>query len=134
MNPGSPSHHPSNAEEEDSLLQQSAFTSHHPMVDSYPEDIMSEAKEEAMEQAAEGIADGEDNDGGTKEEDIERGGGIKAEEEQIPVNLHGYWVKCHVKDAPVQALEDEGIVAPRAESQWRLTTKLWCLPQTQQRL
>jgi hypothetical protein len=101
MNPGSPSHHPSDAEEEDSPLQQSAFTSHHPTADSYPEDIMSKAEEEVMDQAAEGIADGEDNDGGTEEEDIEQGGGIEAEEEQIPVNLHGYWVKCHVKDAHV---------------------------------
>jgi hypothetical protein len=28
-------------------------------------------------------------------------------------------VKCHVKDAHVLALEREGIVAPKAESQWR---------------
>jgi hypothetical protein len=39
------------------------------------------------------------------------------------MNLHGYWVKCHVKDAHVQALEDEGAVAPWAESEWRTDHK-----------
>jgi hypothetical protein len=39
------------------------------------------------------------------------------------MNLHGYWVKCHVKDAHVQALEDEGTVAPRAESHWQTDHK-----------
>jgi hypothetical protein len=48
---------------------------------------------------------------------------IEAEEEQIPAKLHGYWVKCHVKDAHVQALENGGLVAPRAESQWRTNHK-----------
>jgi hypothetical protein len=67
-------------------------------VDSYPEDITSEAEEEAMDQAAEDIADREENDGGAEEGDAEQGGGIEAEEEQIPAHLHGYWVKCHVKD------------------------------------
>jgi hypothetical protein len=43
----------------------------------------------------------------------EQDGGAEAEEaEQIPVNLYGHWVKCHVKDAHVLALEKEGIVAP----------------------
>jgi hypothetical protein len=120
MNPRSPSRHSSNAEEDDSPLQQSAFTSHPPTADSYPEEITSEAEEEVAGQAAEGAVDEEENDGGAKEEDIEQEGGIRAEEEHIPVNLHGYWVKCHVKDAHVQALEDEGTVAPRAESQWRM--------------
>jgi hypothetical protein len=68
MNPRSPSRHPSDAEEEDSPLQQSAFTSDHPMADSYPEDITSEAEEEVVEQAAEGIAHEEENDGGAEEE------------------------------------------------------------------
>jgi hypothetical protein len=86
------------------------------MVDFYLEDITSEAEEEVVEQAVEGVADNEENDGGAEEEDVEQDGGIRAEEEQIPVNLHGYWVKCHIKDAHVQALEDEGTVAPRAES------------------
>jgi hypothetical protein len=101
MNLGSPCRHSSDTEEENSPLQQSAFTSHHPTVDSYPEDITSEAKEEVVEQAAEGIADEEENDGGAKEEDVEQDGGIRAEEEKILVNLHGYWVKCHIKDAHV---------------------------------
>jgi hypothetical protein len=93
------------------------------MVDSYPEDVTSEAKEEVAGQAAEGAANEEENDGGAEEEDVEQDGGIRAEEEQIPMNLHGYWVKCHVKDAHVQALEDEGTVAPQAESQWRTDHK-----------
>jgi hypothetical protein len=88
------------------------------MADSYPEDITSKAEEEVVEQAAEGMADEEENDGGAKAEDAEQDGDIGAEEEQIPVNLHGYWVKCHIKDAHVQALEDEGTVAPQAESRW----------------
>jgi hypothetical protein len=116
MNPGSPSRHSSNDEEEESPLQQSAFTSHHPTTDSYPEDITFEAEEEVVEQATEGMADEEENDGRAEEEDAEQDGGIGDEEEQIPVNLHGYWVKCHIKDAHVQALEVEGTVAPRAES------------------
>jgi hypothetical protein len=86
------------------------------MVDFYPEDITSEAVEETMDQAAEEIANGEENDGGAEEEDTEQGGSIEAEEEQIPVNLHRYWVKCHVKDAHIQALENEGTVAPQVES------------------
>jgi hypothetical protein len=122
MNPGSPSRHSFDAEEEDSPLQQSAFTSHPPTADSYPEDITSKAEEEVAGQAAEGAADEEENDGGA-EEDVEQDGGIRAEEGKIPVNLHGYWVKCHVKDAHVQALEEEGTVAPRAESQWQTDHK-----------
>jgi hypothetical protein len=93
------------------------------MVDSYPEDITSEAEEEVAGQGAERAADEEENDGRAEEEDVEQVGGIRAEEEQIPLNLHGYWVKCHVKDAHVQALEDEGTVAPRAESQWQTDHK-----------
>jgi hypothetical protein len=92
-------------------------------VDSYPEDITSEAEEEVVGQAAERVADEEENDGGAEEEDVEQDGGIRAEEEQIPVNLHGYWVKCHIKDAHVQDLEDEGTVAPWVESQWRTNHK-----------
>jgi hypothetical protein len=46
MNPGSPSHHPSEAEEEDSSLQQSVQGAHPSMADSYPEDITSKAEEE----------------------------------------------------------------------------------------
>jgi hypothetical protein len=72
------------------------------MVDSYPEDITSEAEEEADDQAARGIADGDENDGGAKEEENEQGDGIEGEEEQILANLHGCWVKCHVKDVHVQ--------------------------------
>jgi hypothetical protein len=124
MNSGLPSpRHSFDAEEEDSPLQQSAFTSNQPMVDSYPEDITSEAKDEAEDQAAEDIADRVENDGGAEEAGIEQCGGIEAEEEQIPVNLHEYWVKCHVKDAHVQVLKNEGTVAPQAESQWRADHK-----------
>jgi hypothetical protein len=57
-------------------------------------------------------------------EEEEQDGGAKVEEpEHIPVNLHGYWVKCHVKNAHVLALEKEGTVAPKAESQWRTDHK-----------
>jgi hypothetical protein len=69
------------------------------MADSYPEDVTSKAKEEMAGQATEEAAEEEGNDGGAKEE--EQDGGVQAEEEQIPKNLHGYWVKCHVKDALV---------------------------------
>jgi hypothetical protein len=93
------------------------------MADSYPEDITSEAEEEVAGQAADGVANEEENNGGAEEEEVEQDGGIRAEEEQIPMNLHGYWVKCHIKDAHVQALEDEGTVAPQAESQWRTNHK-----------
>jgi hypothetical protein len=48
--------------------------------------------------------DEEDNDGGAEEDEAEQADGVEAEEEQIPANLHGYWVKCHVKDVRVQAL------------------------------
>jgi hypothetical protein len=63
MNSGSPSRHPSNAEEEDSPLQQSAHTSHPPMVDSYPEDITSKTEEEIAGQTTEEAAE-EEIDGG----------------------------------------------------------------------
>jgi hypothetical protein len=79
------------------------------MADSYPEDITSEAEEEmagtTTEEAVDKEADGE-------AEEEEQDDGAEAEEEQIPQNLHGYWAKCHVKDAHVQTLEDEGTVAP----------------------
>jgi hypothetical protein len=62
------------------------------------------------------MADEEEQDGGAEAEGTGRGGGIEAEEaEQIPINLHGYWVKCHVKDAHVLALDKEGTVAPKVE-------------------
>jgi hypothetical protein len=84
------------------------------MADSYLEDVTSKAEEEMAGQAAEEATEEEGNDGGAEEE--EQDGGVQAEEEQIPRNLHGYWVKCHVRDAYVQALENEGTVAPQAES------------------
>jgi hypothetical protein len=68
MNSGSPSRHPFDAKEEDSPLQQSAHTSHPPTVDSYLEDITSEAEEEIVGQATEEAAE-EENDGGAKEEE-----------------------------------------------------------------
>jgi hypothetical protein len=90
------------------------------MVDSYLEDIASKAKENAKDQTAEDMVEEEEQDGGAGAEETEQGGGFEAEEvEQIPVNLHGYWVKCHVKNAHVLALDKEGTVAPKVESQWR---------------
>jgi hypothetical protein len=61
-----------------------------------------------------GMAEEEGNDGEAEEEELDSG--AQAEEEQIPRNLHGYWVKCHIRDAHVQALESEGTVAPQEES------------------
>jgi hypothetical protein len=90
------------------------------MVDSYPEDITSEAEEEMAGLTAEEAAEKE-IDGRAEEE--EQDDGAEAEEEQIPQNLHGYWVKCHVRDAHVQALENEGTVAPQVESHWRTDFK-----------
>jgi hypothetical protein len=90
------------------------------MADSYPEDITSEAEEEMAGMTTEEAADKE-VDGEAEEE--EKDDGAEAEEEQIPQNLHGYWAKCHVKDAHVQALENEGTVAPQAESHWRTDFK-----------
>jgi hypothetical protein len=78
------------------------------MADSYLEDITSEAEEEMAKMTTEEATEKE-ADGGVEEE--EQDDGVEAEE-QIPQNLHGYWVKCHVKDAHVQALENEGTVAP----------------------
>jgi hypothetical protein len=89
-------------------------------VDSYPEDITSEAEEETVGRATEEAAE-EENDGRVEEE--EQVDGFQPEEEQIPRNLHGYRVKCHVKDTHVQALENEGTVAPQAESHWRTDHK-----------
>jgi hypothetical protein len=60
------------------------------MADSYPEDITSEAEEEAEDYAAREMVDKEENDGGAEEEEAEQGDGVEAEEEQIPANLHGY--------------------------------------------
>jgi hypothetical protein len=90
------------------------------MVDSYLEDITSKAEEETTGQTTEEAAE-EEIDGGAEEE--EQDDVAQAEEEQIPRNLHGYWVKCHVKDAHVQALEDEDTMAPQVESHWRTDHK-----------
>jgi hypothetical protein len=83
------------------------------MEDSYPEDITFKAEEETAGQTTEEATE-EEIDGGADEE--EQDDEVQAEEEQIPKNLQGYWVKCHVKDTHVQALENEGTVAPQAES------------------
>jgi hypothetical protein len=83
MNLGSPSCHPSDAEEEDSPLQLSAHPSHPLMAESYLEDIMSKVEQETAGQTAE-----EEVDGGAEEE--KQDDGVQAEEEQIPRNLHGY--------------------------------------------
>jgi hypothetical protein len=85
------SRHPTYIEEEDSPLQQLAFPSNQPMADSYPEDIASKAEEDAEDLAAEEMAEEEEQDGGAEAD----------EPEQIPVKLHGYWVKCHEKYAHV---------------------------------
>jgi hypothetical protein len=83
------------------------------MADSYQEDFASKT-EDAEERTAEEMAEEEDeNDGGTEAD----------EAEQLPVKLHGYWEKCKIKDAHVLALEIEGTVAPKAESQWRTPHK-----------
>jgi hypothetical protein len=93
MNPGSPSRHLSEAEEEDSPLQQSAQGAHPSIADSYPEDIMSEAEEEMAGLTTEEAADKE-VDGGAEEEEQDDG-----------------------------ALENEGTVPPQAESHWRTDFK-----------
>jgi hypothetical protein len=115
MNSGSPSRHPSEAEEEDSPLQQSAQGANPQMADVYPEDIMFEAEEETAGLTAEEATEKE-LDGRAEEEGQDDG--AEVEEVQIPQNLHGYWVKFHVKDAHVQGLENDGTVAPQAESHW----------------
>jgi hypothetical protein len=91
------------------------------MADSYPEDVTSKAEEEMAGQATEEAAEEEGNNGGAEVE--EQDGGVQVEEEKIPRKLHGYWVKCHVRDAHVQALENEGTVAPLVESHWRTDHK-----------
>jgi hypothetical protein len=78
MNPGSPSRYPSEAEEEDSPLQQSAQDAHPSMADSYPEDITSEAEEEMAGMATEEAADKE-VDGEAEEEEQDDGAGAKEE-------------------------------------------------------
>jgi hypothetical protein len=128
MNSGSPSLHPSEAKEEDSPLQQSAQGTNPQMADVYPENITSEAEEEMAGFTAEEATEKELDGGAEEEEQDDRA--EAAEEEQIPQNLHGYWVKCHVKDAHVQGLENEGTMAPQAESTGGLTSKPWCLPLT----
>jgi hypothetical protein len=87
MNSRSNSRHPSEAEEEDSPLQQSAQGTYPQTADLYPEDIMFEAEEEMAGLTTEEAAEKE-LDGGAKEE--EQDDRAEAEEEQIPQNLHGY--------------------------------------------
>jgi hypothetical protein len=101
------------------------------MADAYPEDITSEAEEEMAGLTAEEAAKKE-IDGGAEEE--EQDDGAEAEEEQIPQNLHGYWVKCHVKDVHVQALENGALCPPRQSPTGGLTSKPWCRPLTPPRL
>jgi hypothetical protein len=90
------------------------------MADLYPEEFMFEAEEEMAGLTTEETADKE-IDGRAEEE--EQDDGAEAEEEQIPQNLHGYWVKCHVKDAHIQGLENERTVAPQSESHRRTDFK-----------
>jgi hypothetical protein len=73
MDPGSPSCHSSDAEEEDSPLQQSSHASHLLMADSYPEDVTSKAEEELAGQAMEEMAEEEGNDGEAEEEELDGG-------------------------------------------------------------
>jgi hypothetical protein len=91
MNSGSPSRHPFEAEEEDSPLQQSAQGANPQMVDVYPEDITSKAEEETAGLTAKEAVEKELD--GRAEEEEQDDGAEAAEEEQIPQNLHGYWVK-----------------------------------------
>jgi hypothetical protein len=77
MNSGSPSCHYSDAEEEDSPLQQSVQGEHPTMADLDPEDNMSEAEEEMTGVNPEDPADKE-ADGEAEEE------GAEGAEEQIP--------------------------------------------------
>jgi hypothetical protein len=109
------SHRPADVEDEDSPLQQSAHPlAHSSMADSYLEDITSEAEEDTEGKTAEEMAEEKkENDGGTKVD----------EPEQLPIKLHGYWEKCQIKDFHVLALQKEGTVAPKAESQWRIDYK-----------
>jgi hypothetical protein len=72
MNSGSPSRHPSEAEEEDSRLQQSAQGTNPQMADVYPEDITSKAEEEMAGLTAEEAAEKE-LDGGAEEEEQDDG-------------------------------------------------------------
>jgi hypothetical protein len=116
MDAGSPSRHHSEAEEEDSPLQQSTQGTHPAMVDLDPEDIMSEAEEEMVGTNADDPADKE----AEGEAEVE---GAEDKEEQILQNLHGYWQKSHVKDTDVQTMEGEGTVSPQAESGWRIDFK-----------
>jgi hypothetical protein len=116
MDAGSPSCHHSEAEEEDSPLQQSTQGTHPVVADLDPEDFMSEAEEEMAEANPDDPADKE-ADGEAEEE------GAEDEEEQIPQNLHGYWQKSHVKDSDVQAMKGEGTMAPQAESGWQTDFK-----------
>jgi hypothetical protein len=120
MNSGSPSCHHSEADEEDSPLQQSAQGMHPSMADLYPEDITSEAEEEMVGTTAEEAVDKEVDGEAEEEEQEDR---AEAEEEQIPQNLNGYWQKSNVKDAHFQAMEDEGTVAPQADSSWQTDFK-----------
>jgi hypothetical protein len=105
MNSGSPSRHHSDAEEEDSPLQQSVQGDHPVVADLDPEDIMSKAEEDMAGANPDDPADKE-ADGEAEEE------GAEDEEEQIPQNLHGYWQKSNVKDSDIQTMEGEGTVAP----------------------
>jgi hypothetical protein len=77
--------------------------------------------------------DEEDNDGGAKEDEAEQGDGVEAKEEQILANLHGYWVKCHVKDVHIQALDNEGLVLHGPSPNGGRTTRLWFQLRTKQR-
>jgi hypothetical protein len=73
MDTGSPSCHHSEAEEEDSPLQQSTQGTHPAMADLDPEDIMSEAEEEMAEanpdDPADKEADGEAEEEGAEDEE-----------------------------------------------------------------
>jgi hypothetical protein len=84
-----------------------------------PKDVTSDAEKEMAGANVEETTDRGADDEAKEEEEQE----AKAEKEQIPQNLHGYWQKSHVRDAHVQALEDEGFVALQAESRWRTDFK-----------
>jgi hypothetical protein len=101
------------------------------MVDFYPEDITSEAEEEIAGQTTKEAAE-EEIDGGAEEE--EQDDEAQAEEEQIPRNLHGYWVNA-ISRTLTSKLWKTRVPWPLKQSPTgELTSKPWCRPQTPLRM
>jgi hypothetical protein len=117
MDPEVSSRHATHIEEEESPLQQSERSPPpQGMADQYLGDSFSKAVDVTEEEIA---------DEDVVEEDLSNDGGSDAKEpEQIPIKLLGSWAQCKVKDKNILALEKEGTVAARAESQWRTDFKV----------